>query len=432
MSGRDWADRFRPPAGAEAGADDAAPAAQAAPPRRRLPLALAALLGALLLGWLVVRHSAVNALLELGPDAGAWLSPGHPRVLLEGAFEELQLTGAPDEATGAAALAAFRRSPLSEVPLLIAARAAIAAGDEARADRLIAVASRRNPRSRYALLLELDQHIRLGRPDQAAATMAVLTRSFPDARPLLTGQLARMAAGPGTSEAVRRAMAADPQLRAAVLEQLARQGADTATILRLAGPAPAGATPGETPAWQRLLLEAMVERGEVREAEAAWLRLTAAESSGRAGGLYDRDFAGLPGPPPFNWLLETGGDGFAERTDNALHVEYYSRSDARLASQLILLPPGSYQLSFIAEGEAEGGEGGRLAWIVSCHPGGRRLVDIPIAGVEFSARRIAGAFVVPAGGCPGQWLRLVGNSAEFPKDQRVTIRRLRIEGAGLR
>ena len=174
----------------------------------------------------------------------------------------------------------------------------------------------------------------------------------------------------------------------------------------------------------------MVQRGEVREAEAAWRRLTGADPGGRAGGVYDRDFAGLPGPPPFNWRLETSGDGFAERTGNALHVEYYSRRDAGLASQLMVLAPGRYRMRFTAEGDAEGGEGGRLAWIVSCHPGGRRLVDIVIAGVDFSGKRIAGDFTIPAAGCAGQWLRLVGNSAEFPEDQQVTIRALRIEAAG--
>lgn len=432
MSQRDWAERFRPADGAEPVADAGETAAEGPPPRRRLARALAALVGMLLLGWLVIRFSAVNALLELSPDAAAMLSPDHPDVRLDAAFETLQLTGGPDAEVRDGALAAFRRAPLSEVPMLIAARAAIAAGDEAQADRLIALAGRRNPRSRYALLLRLDQHIRLGRPAEAAAAMAVLTRSFPDARPLLTAQLARMAASPDTRDAVRRTMASDPQLRAGVLEQLARQGADPATILALAGDAPAGGAAGETPDWQRLLLDSMVARGEVRAAHEAWQRLTGADPAGRAGGVYDRDFAGLPGPPPFNWKLETSGDGFAERTNGALHVEYYGRRDAGLASQLLLLPPGRYRLSFTAEGEAEGGDSGRLAWTISCHPGNRRLTAILIAGVDFSAGRIAGDFTVPDSGCPGQWLRLVGNSAEFPKDQQVTIRALRIEGGGLR
>lgn len=431
MSQRDWADRFRPaPAAGEPAEREAA--AETGRPRGRLPLALVALAGALLIGWLIVRYSAVNALLEVDPDLAAGLSGTHPDVRLERAFERLQLTGGPDPATRAAALAAFRHAALSEVPLLIAAREAIAAGDVVRADRLIALASRRNPRSRYARLLELDQHIRLGRTAEAATAMAVLTRSFPDARRLLTGQLARMAVDPASRDAVRRAMAADPQLTAGVLEQLARRGEDPETILALAGDRPPPAAGGETPAWQRLMLDNMVERGRVREAQAAWLRLTGADPGGLAGGIYDRDFAGLPGPPPFNWQLETGSDGFAERTANSLHVEYYGRRDARLAGQLLLLPPGRYRLVFTAAGDAEGGEGGRLAWTVHCHPGGNRVAAIVLTGVDFSGKRITGDFVVPERDCPGQWLRLIGNSAEFPKDQQVTIRELRIEGAGLR
>ncbi|HWT13574.1 MAG TPA: hypothetical protein VN231_12525 [Allosphingosinicella sp.] len=390
---------------------------------------LAAAVGSLLLIFLVLRYSAVNALLQIGPDFAAALSPGHPAVVLDGAFDELQRTGDARPQTERAALEAFRRAPLSEVPLLIGARKALARGDEAAGDRLIAAASRRNPRSRYALLLQLDQQVRQGRAADAAATMALLTRSFPDTTQLLTAELARMAANPDTRDAVRRVMAGDPPLREAVLEQLARQGTDAATVLALAGPV--RPTMAAAPAWQQVLVDAMVDRGQAAQALEVWLRLTGADRAHRAGGVYDRDFAGLPGPPPFNWILETSGDGFAERRGNALQAEFYGRGDARLASQLVVLNPGEYRLGFMVEGEAESESGG-LFWTVACHPGDRVLAEIPITGVGRTAKRVSGAFTVPARGCPGQWLRLVGRAVEFPDDQQVTIRQLRIEGAGLR
>lgn len=417
---RDPAERFRPRG---PGGDPAEAEAGAGPRFARWPVLLATAAGAALLALLVIRYSAVNALLQLGPDMAASVAPDHPRVRLERAFEKLQLTGDPDEETGRAALAAFRRAPLSEVPLLIAARRAIDAGDQARADRLVAAASRRNPRSRYALLLQLDQHIRNGRADEAAATMAVLTRSFPDAGPLLTAQLALMAARPETRGAVRDVMAVDPELRIAVLEQLARRGVDPDTILDLAGPPRPG---GETPRWQQLLLDDLVERGEVARARSVWQRLTGVEPP--QVGVYDAGFAGLPGPPPFNWKLETSGDGIAERTSAGLHAEYYGRGDTTLASQLLVLPPGRYRLSFAAEGRAQA-EDGRLAFTVSCQPGPTGL-EVPITGVDTTSKEFSAEFTVPGSGCPGQWLRLQGRVSEFPKDQRVTISRLRIERLG--
>ncbi|MDQ4086642.1 MAG: hypothetical protein M3177_01290 [Pseudomonadota bacterium] len=396
-----------------------------------LPVVVAALAAALLLGFLIIRYSVANALLQAGPELAAAVSPGHPRVILGHALEELQLSGRITPASAAAAFGAFRRSPLSEVPLLIAGRSAMAAGEEERAERLIEAAIRRNPRSRYGLLLRLEQEVRLGKVAEAAETMAVLTRASPNVGPLLTLQLAGLARDPSTRTAAQNAMRSDPELRRRVLEQLARQGADPEVILSLAGgldPVPAGAEP---PQWQRLLIDGMVERGEVAEAHRVWLRLMRIDPAAARGGIYDRDFAGLPGSPPFNWLLETGSNGFAEPSDGGLQVQFDARADARLASQLLVLPPGDYRLSFTAEGEASG-ENGRLSWTVACQPGGRPIVVAEIVGVDGSEKPFRGTFTVPPSRCPGQWLRLVGEDAEFPDDQQVTIRQLRIEGGGLR
>lgn len=424
------AERFRR---SRRGSEGAASASDTPPGRRFAGLGLvgAALVGAVLLGFLIVRYSVANALLQVGPQFAAAVAPDHPRVVLAGALEELQLRGAATAPTERASVAAFSDAPLSEVPLLIAARKALSAGQDARAEPLIAAAVRRNPRSRFALLLRLDQEVRLGKVQEAAATMAILTRASPNSRSLLTAQLAIMAADPATRRAVRGAIGTDAQLRAGVLEQLARRGADAAIVLELAGdvrPTPPGA---QAPAWQRLLIENMVERGQVAEAHRVWVRLSGADLAAVRSGIYDRDFAGLPGPPPFNWHLQTGTNGFAERTQGGLEVQYDGRDTARLASQLLLLPPGTYHVSFTAGGDAPG-ENGRLAWTVACHPGGQPIVIAEIAGVEFNPKRITGQFTVPPTRCPGQWLRLVGNSAEFPEDQQVTIRELRIEGGGLR
>ena len=112
-------------------------------------------------------------------------------------------------------------------------------------------------------------------------------------------------------------------------------------------------------------------------------------------------------------------------------MQFDARGDARLASQLLLLPPGTYRIGFTAEGEADG-ENGLLSWTVACEPRGRPIVVTEIIGVDFNPKRFDGTFTVPAAGCPGQWLRLTGTAAEFPKDQRVTIKQLRLEGGGLR
>jgi hypothetical protein len=385
----------------------------------RLLLALAA---AFLLGLLVIRVSATNALMEMGPESGAMLSPDHSGVLISRAYQELRRAGVPSAETTQGALEGFDSAPLSEVPLLIAAREALARDEGERADRLLAVALRRNPRSRPGLLLQLDRHVRAGREREAAALMPVLARLFSVSGPLLVSELARMAADPENRPTIRRAMETDPNLRTDLLETLARRGADPDLIVDLAGPPAAGEDP---PPWHGLLVEAFVERGEIGRALEIWQRLAGVE---RDGGVYDPGFAGLPGPAPFNWAFETSGDGFAEPAANGLQAEYYGRNDATLASQLLALSPGRYSITFEVEGQAEGADG-RLSWTVTCRtgPGG---LEVPITGVDYAPRRISGSFVVPADGCASQWLRLVGQAAEFPKTQQVVIRDLRIAPEG--
>jgi hypothetical protein len=419
----DSADRFHPPV------DVTVRAELRWAGSNRLVRILAAGVAAIVLIVLVVRFSVVNALMQVGPGAAALLVPNHSEAVLDDANDRLRLSGDLGPEVENEAMLAFDKVPLSEVPILIRARIALEEGDNAAADRLLEAVLRRNPRSRLALLLQLDRDVREGRTRQAAVNMATLTRLFSDVSDFLVAELARMATIPDSRPSVSRVMQSDPQMRELVLEQLARRGADPDTILELAGTQARGSAPTETPQWLGLMLQGMVARGEAAEARSLWLRMTGADPASRGGNIYDPGFAGLPGPPPFNWTLEMSADGFAERGSNQLEAEYYGRREARLASQLILLAPGRYQLSFEAEGQAEG-DAGRLAWTVTCNPGDGRLAEVAITGVDFTPKRFAGNFTVPETGCASQWLRLVGTSAEFPKTQQVRIKGLQISGAG--
>lgn len=391
---------------------------------------LLAAAGALLLLWLVARLSVTLALGENSPQAAASWAPAMAEIRLAQAADELQLTGNPSAQTVETAFEAFRRMPLSDVPLLIGARRAMASAQDDIGDRLLAMAARRNPRSRYTLLLELDNHIRRGRTEEAAKTMGALTRFFPEVGDFLVAELGRMALDPASRDAVRGVMETDRQLRRSVLEQLARDGADPEMILALAGPQAPTAAGGEAPSWQRLLLDGMVARGQVVEALAVWSRLNGVDPEARSGGLYDPGFERLPGSPPFNWAFESGPNGFAEPVGSGrMSAQFYGRGNATLASQLLRLAPGSYRIELDAEGEADG-ENGRLTWVVSCQPGGQRLAEVALVGVDFAGKHLAADFSVPDAGCPGQWLRLVGTPAEFPQDQKVTVSGLRIAAAG--
>lgn len=360
------------------------------------------------------------------PFVAATVAPDHPRVRIGLAVTYFELRGgAVPVAEERAALDALKRAPLADEPFLLAGVAALAANDVARGERLLTEARRRNPRLRMARLLLLDRYMRERRIAEAAEEMAALSRLIPGAGTLLTQAVARMVRDPATSTQAIAILRTRPELENAVLEDLAGSDADPNLILGIAGPSLSRAGRA-TPPWEQPLLERLVARGDLAQALRLWGIFTGLTGQHGDKLLYDRDFRGLPGPPPFNWKFSTGGAGVAERAKGALQVAYYGRDDAELASQLLVLPPGRYRLTVHAQGDASG-EGSRLAWTVGCDSGGEPLVQLPLTGVASAPRRFGAAFTVPAAGCRAQWLRLKGVSGDVATAQNATISGLSID-----
>jgi hypothetical protein len=386
--------------------------------------------GSILLAWLVVRTSAVDALIRRNPVAASIVSPDNPRVKIALAMLEFRLQGGRvTEASREGAFSALTKSPLAEDPFMLAGIDALAKGDEQKGEALLAETRRRDPRARTARLILLDRYLRTNRTAEAGVEIAVLNRLISQAAEILVPELARMISDPKTGDALIGLLRDDPDMRDAVLGRLATGGADPDLILRVARRTGAGSRAGPPPAWQGALLSKMVEKGDVQRAFLLWRGFAGAGDSD--GAPYDGTFRGLPGPAPFNWQLLSSPAGVAERTQaRSLDVEYYGRERAALASQLLMLRPGRYRLSFRAEGDATG-EGSRLAWVVTCNGGAAtQLLEAPLQKVGSAPRALAATFAVPASGCPAQWLRLTGIPDEFPTGQSATISDLRIRPGG--
>lgn len=387
--------------------------------------------GSILLAWLVVRTSAVDALIRRNPVAAAMVSPNNPRVKIALAMVEFRLNGGRvNEASREGAFSALSQSPLAEDPFMLAGIDALAKGDEQKGEALLVETRRRDPRSRTARLVLLDRYLRTNRTAQAGVEIAVLNRLIAQAAEVLVPELARMIADPKTGDALIGLLRDDREMRDAVLAKLASNGADPDLILRVARRTGAGGR-GPAPAWQPALLAKMVEKGDVERASRLWRGFAGVKEADSGTAPYDGTFRGVPGPAPFNWQFLSGAAGVAERSKaQSLDVEYYGRERAALASQLLMLRPGRYRLSFRAEGDASG-QGSRLAWLVSCNgSGGAQLLEAPLRGVGSTPKAIAGIFVVPPQGCPAQWLRLMGIPDEFPSGQSATVRDVRIVADG--
>ena len=389
--------------------------------------ALAALLG-LYVAWWVASIGIVQAE-EDNPFIAARVAPDHPRVQISLAMVYFYLQGGrvPEERRRAA-LDALKHAPLADEPYLLAAVNALAAGKNAQGEQMLEEARRRNPRLRMARLLLLDRYLREHKVKESVGEMKALGNLIGGAASaVLTPALARMAQDPATSAQMVPMLRAEPTLHEAVLENLIVTGADDSVVLNVAGPS---ARSGGSEPWKSALLSRMVSRHDFAKAWILWESFTGYRDDGAGKGIYDAGFAGLPGTPPFNWELSSGGAGVAERSQvHALQVDYFGRDNGKLAGQLLMLQPGRYRLSFRASGNAPG-EGSRLVWAISCEQGNTQLLQLPLTGVASGQKKFAGEFTVPATNCPAQWLTLTGIVGDVETAQEATIAGLAIDREG--
>ena len=336
-----------------------------------------------------------------------------------------QITPAVAQAT----IRSVKAAPLADEPFLVAALDSLVKGDEARSEALLLEAKRRNPRTQATRILLLDRYLRTGRVQMAAAEIAAIGRLVPGSAKVLAPQLAKFAIDPKTRGSLVTVLRSDPDTRDLLLTHLAGNSPDPDLVLEVAGPLKPNPASTEPPAWQGLLLGALVEKGDIAKARELWGRFAGIPVSETAN-VYDAGFRRLPGSPPFNWNFVSSPAGVAEPTKTgALEVDYYGREEAVLASQLLSLKPGRYRLAFLASGDVpERGSG--LSWRVVCHPSKTEVAAIPILNLSYAAKPIRADFIVPAANCPAQWLRLTGMSAEFPTALNVTISKFQVERAG--
>lgn len=397
---------------------------------KKAPKAVLLAGGAVFVGWLAVKAAAVDALVRRNPLAAAQFAPDDPRIPLRLAMIEFQQKSgkiSPDIAR--AAIQSLQHAPLVEEPFLIAALSSLVAGDETKAEALLREARRRNPREQVTRILLLDRHLRTGRVQEAVLEIAAISRLVPGTSDVLTSQLTKFAVEPKTRRSLATVLRSNLGMRDALLQHLAGASADPEVVLELAGPLPS-APPQKPPYWQALLLQSLVDKGEVERAHSLWRRFAGIQGPEAARPVYDEAFRGLPGPRPFNWQFVSNAAGVAEPgASSGMQVDYYGRVDTELASQLLVLKPGRYRVAFRAAGDVPE-RGSSLAWRIVCHPGSAAIATIPISNISYAAKQIRGEFVVPPSGCPAQWLRLIGTAAEFPTALNATISDLQVQPAG--
>ncbi len=356
---------------------------------------------------------AVAVVAESTPHQALAMVPNQPQALATLLTANREDPSAPLEQDGASLL---RAAPLSDLPMALAGEAALAAGRLEEAAVLLDAALARNPRREATRVWRAATAVGQGQTTEALAQLARLVILDGERRPVYLDAIAALSETPeGRAWLLSPAFAGDPAAPI-ILRRLNDGHSDLSLLLTL--------NQSDPSAQAGLVERALRERGP-SVAFILWLSLLPEDMSAAFSWPFNGRFEELAAPPPFNWRIHSRSVGLQE--GGGLRVSYTGRSRQSLVSQMMLLRPGRYQ--FTSELSGDGQErGGALVWEISCVDGGDVLGRTPRGGSQGGGRRVEVTFAIPAAGCDGQRLTLIGAPGEFPMRARASITAVAITG----
>ena len=308
-------------------------------------------------------------------------------------------------------VSAFQYNLLQEEPFLFEAVAHMRTGNKVMVPKLLEEARRRNPRSTEVRIFLLDHYLSTGNVAASINEIGVLKQLLPAASEPLDSTAINLLAEPKTREQAVKAIRTSP-MRMAILNDLARYGASAYLILAI--------TPDlkRFPVGSDGIVDAFINRGDVSGAFLLWAQMQSIDASKGQERVRNASFNQKPNPP-FGWKLFGGPSGTAGISNGALQVTHSGESSNVLLTQLLMLPPGSYRLSFEAKKGAENAT--NFVWRLDCVGSGEKLLELPFASLYSFEKQMADRFVVPPQGCPGQFIALAGRALEIPETRTIRI-----------
>lgn len=383
---------------------------------------LVAIAVTLLLAIQVVRNAAVASLSVKHPRAAARYWADHPTSQISLGMTQIAAAAhkrsEPPESAFPLLQSAARQEPLAPEPFMVRGVQAQVTGDEVLARKAFEAAQWRDPRSEQAAYFLAEQHLRSGDANNGLQQLALLARLSADGPRLIAPYLASYASRPANWPALRRLFRANPHLAEPTLVALASSAPTAPVVLALADPRESM----RSKRWFPILLTTLTGAGDYARARAIWAKATGVRHSEL---LHDAAFVDKNSPPPFNWELTSSAVGLAERQPGGrLHILYYGQQDGILATQLLLLSPGSYRLSMQLLGDKA--RANALNWSIWCDK-----AAAPISAVTLDKAAAGWRFTVPTG-CKAQWLKLSGSASDLPQQVDTTIANLKLERLGPR
>ena len=341
------------------------------------------------------------------PQTALALNPAQPRalaqLLVQDAGEEAGWGRLGDAQT------LLRAAPISDLALTYAGAAALSEARLADAERLLEAAIARNPRREASLALSASAAMAQNRTETALARLSRLVVLDPPRAGAYLDAIAALAeTEEGREWMASEALAADAAAPA-ILAHLTRVHSDLPLLLEI--------NRTDRAAQAILVDRALQERGAT-VAFIMWLSLLPQDLQGDFSWPFNPRFEDIVAPPPFNWTYTA--QGISRSTETGLLVSYNGRGRQSFLTQLMLLRPGLYRFSSTVSGDGQE-RGAGIVWEISCADTGVMLGRTQRAGFRGAPTRVEAVIEVPATGCEGQRLTLIGAPGEFPMRTRATI-----------
>jgi hypothetical protein len=371
----------------------------------RLTLAVVAAVAAVAVGWNAIQATRADALAEEDPVAALRIDPDHPEALLRLSRE--QLAARDYDAATATARHLLAVEPGQGEGFAVLALAAIRRGDRDAA-MLLDAGLRRAPRNTALRAQAAAAALSAGDFPAAMRQIDALFRLESGQNAAVRAALLQQAQDPRFADAIAQTLAAGPSWRTQFLIDLGARGSPEAVDQVNAALQRRGGLSGpETARW----LARMLKDGRWTQAYARWVDTFPVPPKALPL-VYDGGFEQDPGGIGFDWRDERvsgvttqfepvpGAGG-----QRAVHFRFIGIPAAGGdLVQPLLLAPGRYRLELRARAEFLQSDQG-LQWAIRCADGSLIGSLGPLEG-SFDWQTLGADVVVPASGCPGQWLRL--------------------------
>lgn len=304
------------------------------------------------------------------------------------------------------------RNPLNAQALRILGQIAAATKDDAQATSFFQAAARRSLRESQAIYWLLQKSYE--REDYAEAThyADALLRTRPQLIRQVIPLLAQMVENESANPQLLKLLAGNPPWRSSFLAALPAYIADSRKTLKLFISLNDTAEPPSLDDL-RNFLSFLINNKLYEVAYYAWLQFLPPDQLTKIGFLINGSFEHVPSGLSFDWVIKSGSGVNVEitrkpgdRRRHALSVTFgYGRVDFSV-SQLLMLPPGSYQLEGQLKGELKGRRG--LAWRMTCAEDGKKIGQSAMfTGVVSEWTDFTVSFSVPDRECRAQTIQLV-------------------------